>query len=300
MVQSRGQCRIGDRRAIGDQDMRQQHATDRAMGRARQATKRPRQPMHSAQPRIGKRQPTAQADPCHLVARLRILGLHQTDQRRQTARYRIAAQRIGQRIGAGADIGLDHLRDGIKARGQRDRPRAAIGQSGINNCNPGQHPHIPQADLAGVLFDRDHGVACDLGAGPGSGRQRHEGQGRVIERQTRADNLQMVDHRAGGGGECRNGLARIDDRPAAKSHHYLGPGRAGDRDAGFDDRGIGFLGHCKAFDRASRRRQTLCQRLASCGIATLHQQDPFPECRHPDRRGICLTPSEQDLGCRRE
>ena len=259
-----------------------------------QPAQRPRKPMHRSQTRIGQRQPAAQADPSHLFARLQVLGLHQPDDRRQPARDRVAAQRIGQRVGAGADVWLDHLRDGIQPRCQRHPARTAVGQRGVHDRQRGQHPRVAQADLAPRFGHADDGVAGDLGPGAGGGGNGHEGQGRMVQRQALPHDLQVIQHRPRRGDQRGDGLARVDHRAAA--HRDDDMNRRARLHTRLDQRHVGLMRHRKGRDRTARGGQVARQGRAAGGVAAVDQQHPPPQGRHPCGGLRRLPPSEQDLG----
>ena len=141
-----------------------------------QSPQRAGQPMNDAKTSIRQRQAAAQADPGHLIAAVRALFFHQRAERFDSARNSGPAQRIGKRIGAGTEPGLNELGNRVKAGAERHRARGVIGQRRVDDGQLRQHPIVAQADFSPLLRDVNHRIFRHFCPGTGGSRDSDKRQ----------------------------------------------------------------------------------------------------------------------------
>ena len=116
----------------------------------------------------------------------------------------------------------------------------------------------------------------------------------MVQRQALPHDLQMIHQRTGHAQAGRQGLARVDHRPA--SHRDDDLNLRARPDACLNQGDVGFMRNGEGCDRTARRGQIASQRRAAARIAAMDQQDPPPQGRDPPGGHRRLPPAEQDLG----
>ena len=237
-----GIARLGARhRPAGDR--RQQHGVGQPVRHMEMRADRPRHAVHQRHRAVGERQPRLRRAEHHALARGGVarLGIGGADVLADQL-HRRQRERIGERIGALGDIGLQRVGEAVHAGVGGGARRHGVGEFVIHDRRQRQRAEAGDQHLLVMFRVGDDGEAGALAAGAGGGGDGDDRQRSVVG----GDRRLVVAHlaAAGGrvGGEDRHRLGGVDRRAAAEADQAVVavPG-AQFGDAGLDHR-VGRVG----------------------------------------------------------
>ena len=253
--------------------MRQQGGADGAVGRGELAANRSGKAMHRAEARIGQSEPAKQAGDGHIRPGGGVAAIGEgRAQRTGGAANPFHAQRIGHRVGAGANVRFDELRERIQPGAGGDGGRQIVSQLRVNDRDFRQHERAAQAHFDPVLRRGEHGVAGDFGTGARSRRDRNKRRGRFGQRFAAADHFQVVEQLARVGEHRGNGFAGVQRAAAAEADDQAAVLLLGQRDALLHGLKLRFAGNREGDGAEPVLAQQSEQRLSPPGVGARDHQ----------------------------
>ena len=191
------------------------------------------------------------------------------------SRQAVQGDRLGGRIEARREVGLDAMGDRIHAGGGGEPGRQAEGQLRVADGGLGDQMRADEAELAAV-GQRDQRGAADLAAGAGGGRDRDHRRGGGRDLGDAAQDRGIVRQWSRVGGEQSRALGEVDGRAAAQGNEAVALFGAVEGERG-QDRLLGRVGGGGVEDRGrvrGRPARTRSSRPAGADPGVGHQEGP--------------------------
>jgi hypothetical protein len=209
---------ITERGEVCVHHIRKQRGADGAVGRGGEdAADGTSESMRGAEPGVRQGESAKQTGEGHVFAGAVVTAIVKGGaQRARSAGDAVAAEGVGDGIGARADKRFDELGEGVQPGAGGEVGRQVAGQLRVNHCDARKHERTAKADLETVFGRSEYGVSRDFGAGAGGGGNGDERSGWFCERPAAADDFKMIKNIAAVGKQGGDGLAGVNGAAAAE------------------------------------------------------------------------------------